>query len=74
MKEYTGCNGCNDGYDNLFGFGDNCSWVVLLVGAYFFLSNGCIGNIFGECDNSIVWIILLFIFLFMYNQQNCCSY
>lgn len=60
MKEYCGCN-------ELFNFGDNCTWIVLLVGAYFFLSNGCIGNIFGECNNSIIWIIVLFLFLFMYN-------
>ena len=59
---------CNE----LFGFGDNCTWIVLLVGAYFFLSNGCLGNIFDQCDNSIVWIIILFVFLFMFNKQNCC--
>lgn len=62
---------CN-GLEQLFGFGDECSWVVLLVGAYFFLANGCIGNIFGECDNSIIWIIILFFLLFLYNQNNCC--
>lgn len=61
---------CNCG-NGLFGLGDNCSWVVLLVGAYFFLSNGCIGNIFDQCDNSIIWIIILFLFLYMYNGQNC---
>ncbi|MGL4800319.1 MAG: hypothetical protein ACRDDX_13390 [Cellulosilyticaceae bacterium] len=61
---------CNE----LFACGDNCTWIVLLVGAYFFLSNGCIGNIFDQCDNSIIWIIVLFFFLYMYNQNNggCC--
>ena len=69
MKEY----GC--GYENeLFGCGNSCTWIVLLVGAYFFLSNGCIGNIFGECDNSIIWIIVLFLFLFMYNGRGCGSH
>lgn len=65
MKEYNGCHG-------LLGLGDNCSWIVLLVGAYFFLANGCIGNIFCESENSIIWIIVLFLFLFMYNQHSCC--
>ena len=69
MKDYGNCTGLAE----LFGFGDNCSWVVLLVGAYFFLSNGCIGNIFNKSENSIVWLIALFIILFMYNQQNYAS-
>ena len=72
MKEYNGCN-YNTGLADIFGFGDSCSWVVLLVGAYFFLSNGCIDNIFGNCENSIIWIIVLFLLLFMYNQNACCD-
>lgn len=56
---------------NLFGCDNSCSWIVLLVGAYFFLSNGCIGEIFSQSDNSIIWIIMLFFFLFMYNKENC---
>lgn len=64
MKDHNCCS-------ILDGFGDNCSWIVLLVGAYFFLSNGCLANIFGECDNSIIWIIILFFFLFMYNKAEC---
>lgn len=61
---------CNE----LFGYGDNCTWIVLLIGAYFFLSNGCLGNIFGECDNSIVWIIVLFFLLYLYNCNTACCY
>lgn len=62
---------CNEGFGLTSGCGDNCTWIVLLIGAYFFLSNGCLGNIFGQCDNSIIWIIVLFFFLFMYNQGSC---
>ncbi|MGL4800320.1 MAG: hypothetical protein ACRDDX_13395 [Cellulosilyticaceae bacterium] len=54
----------------LFACGDSCTWIVLLVGAYFFLSNGCLGNIFDQCDNSIIWIIILFFVLYMFNQNN----
>lgn len=63
MKDYN----CN----TTCGLSNNCGWIVLLVGAYFFLSNGCIGEIFDQSDNSIIWIIILFFFLFMYNNQSC---
>lgn len=59
---------CNELFPGL----DNCSMIVLLVGGYFFLANGCIDNIFGNCENSIVWIIILFWLLFMYNKENAC--
>lgn len=65
MKDY--------GITNIFGDifeGDTCSWIVLLVGGYFFLTNGCLDNIFGQCDNSIIWIILLLLFLYYYNEKN----
>ncbi len=65
MKEFAYCTGLAD----FFGFGDNCSWTVLLIGAYFFLSNGCLEPIFNKPENSIVWIILLFIILFVYNKK-----
>lgn len=52
-------------------FDHDCGWIILLIAAYLFLSNGCLQNIFGECDNSIIWIIALFVLLYMYNQKDC---
>ena len=61
-------------FNEVFDFGDNCTWIVLAVAAYLLYTNGCFDGIITTVTDNIgdckIWVIALAALAYLYYREN----